>query len=52
MEEMTSDMSGAAAIVATVVLAAKLKYPLEHHRDRADGGEHALRLPRTAPATC
>ena len=29
MEEMTSDMSGAAAIVATVVLAAKLKYPLE-----------------------
>ncbi|KAA2264350.1 leucyl aminopeptidase [Solihabitans fulvus] len=29
MEEMTSDMSGAAAVVATVVLAAKLKYPLE-----------------------
>ncbi len=29
MEEMTSDMSGAAAIVATMVLAAKLKYPLE-----------------------
>jgi leucyl aminopeptidase len=29
MEEMSSDMSGAAAIVATVVLAAKLKYPLE-----------------------
>ena len=29
MDEMTSDMSGAAAIVATVVLAAKLKYPLE-----------------------
>jgi leucyl aminopeptidase len=29
MEEMTSDMSGAAAIVASVVLAAKLKYPLE-----------------------
>ncbi|HEY7596660.1 MAG TPA: leucyl aminopeptidase [Actinophytocola sp.] len=29
MEEMTSDMSGAAAIVATVVLAAKLRYPLE-----------------------
>jgi leucyl aminopeptidase len=26
---MTSDMSGAAAIVATMVLAAKLKYPLE-----------------------
>nr|WP_233157870.1 leucyl aminopeptidase [Actinokineospora bangkokensis] len=29
MEAMTSDMSGAAAVVATVVLAAKLKYPLE-----------------------
>lgn len=29
MEVMTSDMSGAAAIVATMVLAAKLKYPLE-----------------------
>ncbi|GAB1514312.1 leucyl aminopeptidase [Actinophytocola sp. KF-1] len=29
MEEMTSDMSGAAAIVATMVLAATLKYPLE-----------------------
>jgi leucyl aminopeptidase len=29
MDEMTSDMSGAAAVVATVVLAAKLKYPLE-----------------------
>jgi leucyl aminopeptidase len=29
MEEMSSDMSGAAAIVATVVLAAKLRYPLE-----------------------
>ena len=29
MDEMTSDMSGAAAIVATMVLAAKLKYPLE-----------------------
>ncbi|MGB3444971.1 MAG: leucyl aminopeptidase [Actinophytocola sp.] len=28
MEEMTSDMSGAAAVVATVILAAKLKYPL------------------------
>ena len=29
MEEMTSDMSGAAAIVATTALAARLKYPLE-----------------------
>jgi leucyl aminopeptidase len=29
MDEMTSDMAGAAAVVATVVLAAKLKYPLE-----------------------
>ncbi|CAL9594860.1 putative cytosol aminopeptidase [Actinosynnema sp. ALI-1.44] len=29
MDEMTSDMSGAAAVVATVVLAAKLKFPLE-----------------------
>ncbi|GAB3437293.1 leucyl aminopeptidase [Actinophytocola sediminis] len=29
MDEMSSDMSGAAAIVATIVLAAKLKYPLE-----------------------
>ncbi len=29
MEEMTADMSGAAAVVACVVLAAKLKYPLE-----------------------
>jgi leucyl aminopeptidase len=29
MEEMTSDMSGAAAVIASVVLAAKLKYPLE-----------------------
>jgi leucyl aminopeptidase len=29
MDQMTSDMSGAAAVVATVVLAAKLKYPLE-----------------------
>ncbi|OLF16580.1 leucyl aminopeptidase [Actinophytocola xanthii] len=29
MDEMTSDMSGAAAVVATVVLAARLKYPLE-----------------------
>jgi len=29
MDEMTSDMSGAAAVVASVVLAAKLNYPLE-----------------------
>src|SRR5690606_40417501 len=29
MDEMTSDMSGAAAVLASVVLAAKLKYPLE-----------------------
>ncbi|MFC0437310.1 leucyl aminopeptidase [Kutzneria buriramensis] len=29
MDEMTSDMGGAAAMVASVVLAAKLKYPLE-----------------------
>ena len=29
MDEMTSDMGGAAAVVANVVLAAKLKYPLE-----------------------
>ena len=29
MDEMTSDMGGAAAVVATVVLAATLKYPLE-----------------------
>ncbi|MQA61193.1 MAG: leucyl aminopeptidase [Actinophytocola sp.] len=29
MDKMTSDMSGAAAVLATVVLAAKLKYPLD-----------------------
>jgi leucyl aminopeptidase len=29
MDEMTSDMAGAAAMVASVVLAARLKYPLE-----------------------
>jgi leucyl aminopeptidase len=29
MDQMTSDMSGAAAVVATVVLAARLKFPLE-----------------------
>ncbi|WP_232240812.1 leucyl aminopeptidase [Kutzneria sp. 744] len=29
MDEMTSDMGGAAAVVASVLLAAKLKYPLE-----------------------
>ncbi|MGH3439525.1 MAG: leucyl aminopeptidase [Sciscionella sp.] len=29
MEDMTSDMSGAAAVVATMALAAALKYPLE-----------------------
>jgi leucyl aminopeptidase len=29
MDEMTSDMSGAAAVIATVILAARLKYPLE-----------------------
>ncbi|MFT7837337.1 leucyl aminopeptidase [Saccharothrix sp. BKS2] len=29
MDEMTSDMGGAAAVIATVVLAAKLKFPLE-----------------------
>ncbi|HEX6356543.1 leucyl aminopeptidase [Actinophytocola sp.] len=29
MDEMSSDMSGAAAVVALMVLAAKLKYPLE-----------------------
>jgi leucyl aminopeptidase len=29
MEEMTCDMSGAAAVVVTTVLAAKLRYPLE-----------------------
>jgi leucyl aminopeptidase len=29
MDEMSSDMSGAAAVVAAVVLAAKLKFPLE-----------------------
>ncbi|WP_367131032.1 leucyl aminopeptidase [Saccharothrix sp. HUAS TT1] len=29
MDEMTSDMGGAAAVIATVVLAAKLKMPLE-----------------------
>ncbi|GDY30413.1 leucyl aminopeptidase [Gandjariella thermophila] len=29
MDEMTSDMAGAAAVIATTVLAAKLRYPLE-----------------------
>ncbi|GAA4614037.1 leucyl aminopeptidase [Saccharopolyspora hordei] len=29
MEEMTSDMSGAASVVATMVLAARLNYPLD-----------------------
>src|SRR5256714_12123646 len=29
MDHMTSDMSGAAAVLASVLLAAKLKYPLE-----------------------
>ncbi|HEX5406159.1 MAG TPA: leucyl aminopeptidase [Pseudonocardiaceae bacterium] len=29
MDHMTSDMSGAAAVVATVILAARLRYPLE-----------------------
>lgn len=29
MDEMTSDMSGAAAVIATMVLAARLNYPLE-----------------------
>jgi leucyl aminopeptidase len=29
MEEMSSDMGGAAAVVASIMLAAKLKYPLE-----------------------
>ena len=29
MDQMTSDMSGAAAVLASVVLAAKLRYPLE-----------------------
>jgi leucyl aminopeptidase len=29
MDHMTSDMSGAAAVVASIVLAAKLRYPLE-----------------------
>lgn len=29
MEEMTSDMSGAAGVIATMVLAAKLNFPLE-----------------------
>ncbi|MGJ7904864.1 leucyl aminopeptidase [Actinopolyspora sp. H202] len=29
MEDMTSDMSGAAAVIATMVLAAKLNYPLD-----------------------
>lgn len=29
MDHMTSDMSGAAAVIATVVLASKLRYPLE-----------------------
>ncbi|MBP2473822.1 leucyl aminopeptidase [Crossiella equi] len=29
MDEMTMDMGGAAAVVASVILAAKLKYPLE-----------------------
>jgi leucyl aminopeptidase len=29
MDDMTSDMSGAAAVISTVLLAAKLKYPLE-----------------------
>lgn len=29
MEQMTSDMSGAAAVIASTVLAAKLRYPLE-----------------------
>jgi leucyl aminopeptidase len=29
MDHMTSDMSGAAAVIATVILAAKLRYPLE-----------------------
>ncbi|GAA1301218.1 leucyl aminopeptidase [Saccharothrix xinjiangensis] len=29
MDEMTSDMGGAAAVIASVVLAAKLKFPLE-----------------------
>jgi leucyl aminopeptidase len=29
MDEMTSDMAGAAAVIATMVLAAELRYPLE-----------------------
>ncbi|OLF08698.1 leucyl aminopeptidase [Actinophytocola xinjiangensis] len=29
MDEMSSDMAGAAAVIATTILAAKLKYPLE-----------------------
>ncbi|GAA2799278.1 leucyl aminopeptidase [Saccharopolyspora taberi] len=29
MDEMTSDMSGAAAVIATMVLAAKLNYPID-----------------------
>ena len=43
MDHMTSDMSGAAAVIATTVLAAKLELPVDGHRDRADGREHALR---------
>ncbi len=47
MDHMTSDMSGAACVVATVCLAAEQNLPRERHRDRADGREHALghRLP-------
>jgi len=50
MDEMTSDMSGAAAVVASVVLAAKLKYPLES--SPTCDGETCRRATPTVPATC
>ena len=42
MDHMTSDMAGAAAVVATAVLAARLELPVAVTATGADGREHAV----------
>ena len=51
-ETMKCDMSGAAAVFAAVVAAARLGLAGQRHRLAGARREHAVRLAPPAPATC
>ena len=52
MDHMTSDMSGAAAVVATTVLAARLELPVAVTATVPMAENMPSATPRTGPATC